>query len=283
MQKNRKLLVKIAGVRLLPEGFKFGPHKHKDVEVIVVEKGSCIIHIKEDDRYVDIHKSEVLVIYPHVTHTFYVTQDQSCRISQIQFEMLETDLDCCLDSLRFIKNLKAGIKYEYTAKPAEIASCIGRINRNITDKELVNLYCMELLLLLSKGMEDHANDMSLNLKNHKLNSVIEYINNNIYENLVIEDIGEKFNISTRYLRKKFKEITGDTISSYITKTRIKHAKELLAIGNLSVTQVAFQMGFSSPQYFSWVFKNITGVTPGQYRVQHYRDNEKLKQNYGGKP
>lgn len=273
--KNKKVSVKIAGVRLFPEGFKFGPHKHKDVEVIIVEKGICIIHLKAEDQYIHIHKSEGLIIYPNVTHTFIIDESQSCRISQIQFE-IEDSNESFLDSLAFMQNLKSGVQYESFSWPAEISSCIGRINKNITDQKLVNLYCIELMMLLSKGIEDYTYNKNINLKNDKLNGVLEYINNNIYEKLIIEDICKMYKVSARYLRKKFQEVTGENISNYITNVRIDHAKELLILSDLSITQISFQMGFSSTQYFNRVFKKRTGLTPSQYRIQHYRDNENLE-------
>lgn len=262
--------VKIAGIRLFHEGFKYGPHKHNDVEVIIVDKGMCMIHSKDEEKYIKIHKSEGLILFPNVQHTFLIDESQSCRISQIQFEVENNSEP--LPNLTFFKLLSSGAKYQRIKRLTEIKSCINRVKQNITDKALLQLYCIELFLLLSKGIVEYTKDNNMDFNNDKLNAVINYINDNIYEQLVIEDICEKFDISSRYLRKKFHKATNSTISDFISTERIESAKKLLSISDLSITQISYQMGFSSTQYFNRVFKKKTGCTPTQYRTQHCRQN-----------
>ena len=62
--------------------------------------------------------------------------------------------------------------------------------------------------------------------------------------------------------------SGLTPNDYLLKLRIDEAKRRLCHGaDQSVTDLAFDLGFSSSQYFSTVFKKFTGLTPSQYRAQ----------------
>ena len=66
-----------------------------------------------------------------------------------------------------------------------------------------------------------------------------------------------------FLRKK----TGQPLTAYIKRRRIEWAKELLAQTALPVSQVAQQVGYDNLSYFSSVFHDQTGLSPGEYRRQ----------------
>jgi AraC-like DNA-binding protein len=65
-----------------------------------------------------------------------------------------------------------------------------------------------------------------------------------------------------------KEITGDAPATLINRLRIRRAQRLLKESKLSITDIAFQVGFNSSQYFSRIFQMLTGVTPLHYRQSH---------------
>ena len=62
----------------------------------------------------------------------------------------------------------------------------------------------------------------------------------------------------------FKKAVGPTLREYVEEQRIKKAITLLTATHLTLTQIAFECGFSSQSYFSFVFKRRTGKTPRQY-------------------
>ncbi|WP_370977913.1 helix-turn-helix transcriptional regulator [Agaribacterium sp. ZY112] len=70
-------------------------------------------------------------------------------------------------------------------------------------------------------------------------------------------------VSQGYLMRHFKELTGQTLNQYLTELRVKEAKRLLVFK--TVTETAFEVGFNNSNYFSTVFKKVTGQTPGQYK------------------
>lgn len=65
-----------------------------------------------------------------------------------------------------------------------------------------------------------------------------------------------------------KEITGDSPVVLINRFRIRWAQQLLREGKTNITEIAFQVGFNSSQYFSHVFRMLTGTTPAGYRLTH---------------
>lgn len=70
-----------------------------------------------------------------------------------------------------------------------------------------------------------------------------------------------------YLSSYFKQRTQENLTSYINRVRTDKAKELLLDPSLSVSEISRLTGFSDHNYFSKVFKKMTGMTPVEYRHQ----------------
>ncbi|OBY64627.1 AraC family transcriptional regulator [Polaribacter vadi] len=99
---------------------------------------------------------------------------------------------------------------------------------------------------------------------------IEIMNKHIYENIddssfSVEQLATKLSISRVQLYRKIKSILNISISDYILNIRLEKAKTLLQDSKLSISEVAYSVGFSSPSYFSSSFKNKFGKTPKLYR------------------
>ena len=72
-------------------------------------------------------------------------------------------------------------------------------------------------------------------------------------------------ISPNHLSTVFKEKTGVGFTEYLTAVRIRQAKQLLATTNLRAAEVATRVGYQNFNYFSMLFKRMTGVSPSRYR------------------
>ena len=81
----------------------------------------------------------------------------------------------------------------------------------------------------------------------------------------IEQIANKMFISQRYLSDTLKKETGKTTTEHIQLHLIEQAKNILLQPNISISQVAYKLGFEYPQYFSRLFKKKEGISPREYR------------------
>ena len=79
------------------------------------------------------------------------------------------------------------------------------------------------------------------------------------------------------LSKLFSEVTGTTLERYYIEQRIERVKELLTYGELTLTQIAFQLHYSSVAYLSSQFKMVTGITPSAYKNLQHKDRRALDQ------
>ena len=78
-------------------------------------------------------------------------------------------------------------------------------------------------------------------------------------------LAEKLNHSYGYLSNVFSEVTYTSIENYIIIQKIELAKQLIVNAKLSLTEIAFQLNYSSVAHLSTQFKNTTGITPSQFQ------------------
>lgn len=88
--------------------------------------------------------------------------------------------------------------------------------------------------------------------------------------LSVTSLSDSLGISEVYFRRLFAEKYGTSPSKYIRAVRISHAKELLRYSQLSINECASECGFSSAQYFCRAFKEVTNMTPNEYRKKKFR-------------
>ncbi len=101
--------------------------------------------------------------------------------------------------------------------------------------------------------------------NDAIEAAKKYIEKNYTLNITLEDVSREVNISSYYLSRIFKEVTGQNFIDYLTGLRIEKAKELLRTTQLSMKEICAKSGYSDPNYFSKTFKKNVGVTPTEYR------------------
>lgn len=88
------------------------------------------------------------------------------------------------------------------------------------------------------------------------------------EDLSLQSLAEELRMNPSYVSLIFKEETGETFINYVTKVRIKRAKELLGT-DLTVSQIAKEIGYANAQHLIRVFKKQEGRTPGEYRAEAF--------------
>ena len=90
----------------------------------------------------------------------------------------------------------------------------------------------------------------------------EYVENNLSNaDISVESLSASLAMSRVQLYKRLLSITGLTPSEFIRNIRLRHAEQLLRQSQRSVSEIAYQVGFNNPRYFSRYFSEMYGVTP----------------------
>ncbi|OAB47598.1 AraC family transcriptional regulator [Paenibacillus antarcticus] len=133
-----------------------------------------------------------------------------------------------------------------------------------------NLYLkiilIELLIFIQRKRSSgqHA-QLSTDKVHQQISRVVHYINHHFDQRLTLEDISNRFYLSTSHLSRSFKESTGFTFIEYVNNVRVKRACYLLKESKLSVTEIAERVGFESSTHFGRRFKSIVGHAPLKFR------------------
>ncbi len=107
-------------------------------------------------------------------------------------------------------------------------------------------------------------------------SILAFIETHFRKDVYAEAVAERFGISRGYVCRIVKSSTGLSVVEFIHQRRIEEAKRLLGESKDCIYEIADQVGFKCPCYFSKVFKELEGVSPKEYRRLHLlrdRDGE----------
>jgi AraC-like DNA-binding protein len=145
-----------------------------------------------------------------------------------------------------------------------------RTAATLEHREIVARAALHELMVLV--IRDH--DAAASTHSHKtilsteIRDALTWLDRNLGEPLSMADLAASSGLSQSHFRQRFHKETGSTPSDYLNRRRVFRAKELLRGNHLSVTEIAFRLGFQSSPYFAAVFKKLTGTTPSDYRAHN---------------
>ncbi len=120
------------------------------------------------------------------------------------------------------------------------------------------------LIIRELNIEVEEYDKRKGVKNQIVESSISYVNKNLYNSIKIKDISNYCNVSPDYLSHIFKDVTDITILNYINNLKMQKAAAMLIDENKTIKEVAYNLGYSDPLYFSKRFKKWFGCSPTNY-------------------
>ena len=114
-------------------------------------------------------------------------------------------------------------------------------------------------------------DCNRKLKNSSFPQIIEkarrYMQENIDKKIDIPAIAQHLNISYSTFRHTFKQYVGISPAQYYLNLKIQRAKDMLKSTKASIKEISYSLDFETPEYFTKLFRNKTGMTPSQFREQ----------------
>lgn len=101
---------------------------------------------------------------------------------------------------------------------------------------------------------------------NNVEKIFTYLNNNYRTEIDFEKMAEELHISYSYIRKIVKSVTGKSVLDYINTLRINEGKRLLRQTNMTIAEIALNLGYNNVQSFNRFFKKYEGITPGEFRL-----------------
>lgn len=103
---------------------------------------------------------------------------------------------------------------------------------------------------------------------HLIRKAKEYIKQHYMDNLQLQDVANYVHLHPNYFSSIFASKTGTTFREYLRKIRISHAQKLLCHSDQKIYEVATSVGYKETSHFNRAFKEVTGLSPKQYKQRH---------------
>lgn len=260
-----------------------GRHFHDSLELYFLLEGERFFFIEQDTWH--IHEGMAVLVNRGQIHKTSAKKDRpEHRRFLLQLEAPVLDRFFSLPNFPSIKDF--GEQYWGAAEfsPSDwllVRDLVNKLkceleNGNPKDTTLALLFGMQLIALFVRTRrQQEIAQRKHTLPSHqvhtgmyqKVHEIALYLQNNSSSPCSLDDIAAHFYISRPYLTRIFKSVTGFTVIEYLTVCRTRKAQLLLADTTLSITEIAARTGFGNITYFEKVFKQLTGLTPRQYRNQ----------------
>ena len=263
---------------MMPTIFTFYPlHCHEEVEMVLVDCGSCCYTISGND--VVLQAGDILVMMPWVLHSFRLTKADRYFLAStylISLDMINNrTVDIC--SSRYFSPMLNRVCSDYCVIPygsehyTEFRNiCVGMFDTFYAKEHFFELKLKSLISdliykLLSYGYIEikaeqlEGNDVRL------VRRVVDYISEKYMENITLAGLSELVNLSETGLSRLFRNITGMSCIDYVIEYRLTKAQGLLRTTDKPIIEVAYDTGFNNISYFNRTFKKHCGQTPSEFR------------------
>lgn len=245
-------------------GIKIKKHIHNFFHFIYIVTGIGCITIGETEY--TFNPGNIYLVSPFVEHTFFNSDKSPLKTIEIKFCLNDEKTENVIKNLSSCLNVK-----KYPIKTILLTIYEELLDEKSLSSEIVDLnFRLFLTYLLRCHVNLQENLIHGGNNNPEMKKVIDYICNNLGEDLSLENLANIAGYEKNYFLRRFKEIYKQTPISFVRNKRIETAKELLRYSDMNIAQIAAATGFNSIHYFSKIFFEYTGIRPTNYRDEIHR-------------
>lgn len=234
------------------------PHAHHYAELFYIVAGDGQFQIEEN--LYPVKASQLVVVNPNVIHTEVSYEAHPLEYIVLGIEGLE--LSTSTEQANRFQIL------DYRGN-GDVLICLRNILLETQSAqagyETICQAYMEILILRLMRSASFTISASPPPASHQCTAIRHYIDTHYKEPLSLDDLARETHINKFYLAHAFKEEYGVSPINYMLSRRIQESRYLLRETNMSMSQIARVLGFSSASYFSQSFRRAEGISPIEYR------------------
>ena len=246
-----------AGHFFCVEGYHLVRKNYNSLLITHILDGS-FTYIK-DGKHITAHKGDTVILDCYKPHEYYTNDSFESIWIHIagansydifeEIEKNEGNLVKCKDVQHLRKLLFRvfdGMKGDYPTTELSVSLDIYKIFTELLNPQSTK----------SKGKSNYEDSIQ---------TVKEYIAENLNENLTVGALAEIVNMSSSHFSRVFKQQTGFSPYDYILISRLNRAKYLLQVTDMTVSSISYEIGFNSESNFIYFFTENEGISPGKFR------------------
>lgn len=236
-------------------------HKHSNrVEVAFIVRGGG--HYLVGDHFYNANQGDILIFNNNVVHDEKTSTSENALIFSLGIDpqMWARTLEkynVAVDSPTYIRS---GDNYDLLLEYFNLLWSSESLNY-IESQEAFT----ELLELIALAVRKAERDISVSDENAIGKKILNYIEENFLDEISLEVIADELEINRFYLIHAFKNFSGYSPKQYIIRRRIGEAQSLLCSSQKTITEIANSVGYFNISNFNRIFKQVTGMAPGNYQ------------------
>lgn len=254
-------------------------HWHEEFEFTLVRRGSIIISINGQDCL--IQEGEAIFINSSTLHSFISPENVESTFLNLLFHpsLIYGSTDSIfyrkyLQPLMSSSNLSHILLIGNSSWEKKILQLISQVIDTLNYKEWcyefqVRDMISEMMYLLCMHHSDKIISPIFHntLEHARIRTMLSFIHNHYSEPIQLQDISDAASISRRECLRCFNKLLKISPMQYVMDFRIREAKKLLSDPTYAILDICLNCGFQDQSYFTKVFREHTGMTPGKYRKQ----------------
>lgn len=243
----------------------FAPHAHEGFAIGIIEAGAQSVDFHRDPNVL-MPAGSVAAINPGDAHTGHAADRQGWS-----YRMLYPDASLLQRAASEIAGRESGIPFfpHPVIHDDDLVKLIRSMHIALEDKTTPALERESRLLwtlaqLIMRHAVDRPSASDIQPERECVRRARTYLEDRYAENVSLQDLASHVHLSRFHLLRVFKEELGLPPHVYLSNVRVVHAKELLLAGS-PISDTAVRTGFVDQSHLTRRFKQVVGVTPGQYR------------------
>lgn len=236
------------------------PHSHNFTEFFYITNG--IGKFTSESDHLDVRSSDLIILNPTIVHS-----EISNPSKPLEYIVLG------VEGIRFQSSNRGCIHLNSSILQSDLSLYFHALAQEMKGDQLYgDFVCQNLLnIIFTNILRNDAFKISI-VNEPKLTRECsiakKYIEDHYQENITIETLSSLVHLNKYYFSHNFTKQFGTSPIHYLLTRRIDESKHLLAYTNHSLSSISQIVGFSSPSYFSQVFKRTTSILPQEYRKKH---------------
>ena len=241
-------------------------HYHPSIIYVVSGKGRVLFDEKQynlsPNTVIPLEKNRTheLVDQPHKAMTVFSLYFDNAGMNKYIIDYLFSDSEPFLLPFYYAEQVKRNLRqmlYEQSHKPPGYKLGI----RQCTELTILQLYRAKLQRAKQSMPPTDRNSLQ------RVQAALDYITENCHEQYTLSDGAKMGNVSQRQFTNLCRKLSGKSFIQFLNTYRCRRAKELLENTELSVSAIAFEIGFEELSSFYRAFKRHQGGSPAKYRIQ----------------
>ncbi|MDO1501353.1 BLUF domain-containing protein [Winogradskyella maritima] len=174
---------------------------------------------------------------------------------------------------------------EINPKTSEFAKILienkrtGVVGRLLTEASVLNTLASQLENLKVAKLKQSQNKLVDDSTLRKVIGLSAYISDNISQRLSVNELAMESGLSPKKLQRAMKYLYGCSVNECIRNVKLEYAKDLIQSTNLSISEITYEVGFSSRSYFSRIFNERFGIQPYHFKESFKKDNVLFELSY----